>query len=158
MQINKKIMGEKFDCDKCEHALRKLNILLPVLILVVGMILCQVPPTSVIASTFAYFFLPVNALMALRRRGIFCQVILLTTTIVFILYCLYWRQGYVNALYVNLDAQSGLVHLLGFVYSILMLPFWFLAFLFSTRRYAPNENESAEPETSAISNGKDNRT
>ena len=118
---------------------------------------------------FAFF--PINILFSIYRRGIICQVILLLSTLLFPILATY---DFINAYYINPDPQSGLVFLIGIAYSILMIPFWFVALCLSSQRTVPilklwygssvepmedqwlrPDNESMEPKTDVKSNGKD---
>jgi len=50
-----------------------------------------------------------------------------------------FAYDFINAFFINLDAQSGLVMLFGPFYSVVMIPFWLLALLLSKRRYVAME-------------------
>ena len=87
--LDNTVIGKRFDCDTFERVLRVGNILLVAMLLVTGMMFCKIPLSSLIAYLAFYFFLPVNTLIAFRRRGIVCQIILLISTLFFPLYT--WR-------------------------------------------------------------------
>ncbi len=104
--------------------LMQLNVGLGVLGLMGGAVACEFQLVFVL---FFGFYL-INLVIAVMSRGIVCQSILLCSSLAFPFLFL---PDYINAFYINPDAQSGLVFLLGPAYSILMIPFWIAAILCS---------------------------
>jgi hypothetical protein len=110
-----------------ERLLMGLNICFALLGLGVGMSFCRFHLGSV--QFFAFF--PINIIVSIYRYGIICQTVLLLSTLLFPALVAY---DFINAFYINPDPQSGLVLFIGYAYSVLMIPFWFLSVYLSRPR------------------------
>jgi len=82
-------------------------------------------------TVFIFAFFSINIVFSICRYGVVCQIILLLSTLLFPVFFTY---EFINAFYINLDPQSGLVFLLGPGYSILMIPFWLVTLCLSSYR------------------------